>query len=99
MKRRGSQLRTSSFTCTVDGLDHAVSAEAAASGLAARQGIYTAVCGHQVHVTALASTAGPSCPRCAQLLNHIRPPTANPPHHRHRHRRTWLRRLLRALGG
>ncbi|MBV8995379.1 MAG: hypothetical protein JO287_17160 [Pseudonocardiales bacterium] len=98
MKRRGSQFRVSSFTCTVDGLDHAVSDDAAASGLAAQQGIYTAVCGHRVHVTALASSAGPSCPRCAQLINEIQPPTASPRHHRHRHRHTWLRRLLRALG-
>jgi hypothetical protein len=57
------------------------------------------LCGHQVHVTALASSAGPSCPRCAQLIHEAKPPTASPRRHRHRHRRTWLHRLLRALGG
>jgi hypothetical protein len=98
VKRRGPQVRTSSFTCAVDGLDHAVSDDAAASGLAARQGIYTAVCGHQVHVSALASSAGPACPRCAQLINDVAPPTASPQRHRHRRRRTWLRRLLHPLG-
>jgi hypothetical protein len=76
---RGSQLRVSSFICTVDGLDHAVSDDAAASCLAARQGIYTAVCEHQVHVTALASSAGPSCPRCARSSTTSRRP--RPTHH------------------
>src|SRR5205085_9388543 len=98
VKRRGSQLRTSSFTCTVDGLDHAVSDDATASGLAARQGIYTALCGHQVHVTALASSAGPPCPHCAQLVKDVTLPTASPRRHRHRRRASWLRRLLRPLG-
>jgi hypothetical protein len=95
VKRRGSKLRTSSFTCTVDGLDHAVSDNAAASGLAARQGLYTALCGHLVHAGALASSAGPSCPRCAQLVTEVTAPTTGPYRHRHHRRRTWLPRLLR----
>jgi hypothetical protein len=98
VKRRRAQLRVSSLTCTMDGLDHAVSDDAAASGLAARQGIYTALCGHRVHVTALASSAGPSCPRCTELVNQVAPPTASLRRHRPRHQRAWLRRLLRALG-
>jgi hypothetical protein len=80
----------------MDGLDHAVSDDDAASGLAAGQGIYTALCGHQIHATALASSAGPSCPRCTQLTHEIQPSTTNPHRHRqHHHQRARLRRLLR----
>jgi hypothetical protein len=93
--RRGSKVWSCSFTCSVDGLDHTVSDDAVASGLAARRGIYTALCGHLVHVTALASAAGPSCQRCAQLANHLPEPTMSlhrPGQHRRRGR---LRQLLR----
>lgn len=56
----------SSLTCTVDGLAHLVSDEAAAAGVVARRGTYTALCGHTVHAAALASSLGRPCPLCDQ---------------------------------
>jgi hypothetical protein len=74
----GSASAASSFTCTVDGLDHLVSDDAAVRGIAARQGTYTAMCGHVVYVAALVSCAGPLCPRCAQLAHEVQPPASVP---------------------
>lgn len=56
----------SSLTCTVDGLAHLVSDEAAAAGVVARRGTYIALCGHTVHAAALASSLGRPCPLCDQ---------------------------------
>jgi hypothetical protein len=74
----GSANAASSFTCTVDGLDHLVSDDAAARGIAARQGTYTAMCGHVVYVAALVTCAGPLCPRCARLVQEVPPPVSVP---------------------
>lgn len=54
----------SSLTCAVDGLAHLVSDDAAAAGVVARQGTYTALCGHTVHAAALASSLGRPCQLC-----------------------------------
>lgn len=62
---RGPVFRTSPLTCTIDGLAHLVSDDAAAAGVAARRGTYAAVCGHTVHAAALVCSAGRPCPRCA----------------------------------
>jgi len=59
----GSAWTGPSLTCTADGLDHLVSADAAAHGIAARQGTYTAICGHLVYVAPLVSSPGPLCSR------------------------------------
>lgn len=55
----------SSLTCTVDGLAHLVSDDAATAGIVARRGIYMALCGHTVHAAAMVSAIGRPCPRCA----------------------------------
>ncbi len=73
VKLAGSVCPGSSFTCTVDGLDHLVSDDAAARGIAARQGTYTAMCGHVVYVAALVTSAGPLCPHCAKLAQEAEP--------------------------
>ncbi len=57
---------TSSLTCTVDGLAHLVSDDAAAEGVLARRGTYAALCGHMVHVAALVSSTGRPCQLCNQ---------------------------------
>lgn len=54
----------SSLTCTVDGLAHLVSDDAAAEGVAAGRGTYIALCGHKVHAAAMVCAAGRPCPRC-----------------------------------
>jgi hypothetical protein len=74
----GSAYAAASFTCTVDGLDHLVSDDAAARGIAARQGTYTAMCGHVVYVAALVTSAGPLCPRCARLAQEVPSPVSVP---------------------
>lgn len=71
MKPAGSACVTSSFTCAMDGFDHLVSDDAAMLGIAARRGTYTAMCGHLVYVAALVSSAGPLCPRCAELAPQV----------------------------
>ncbi|HXT45893.1 MAG TPA: hypothetical protein VN748_17560 [Pseudonocardiaceae bacterium] len=79
VKPAGSACMTSSFTCTMDGFDHLVSDDAATLGIAARRGTYTAMCGHLVYVAALVSSAGPLCPRCAQLVQQVQAPVTVPP--------------------
>ncbi|MGH3797439.1 MAG: hypothetical protein ACRDSP_21430 [Pseudonocardiaceae bacterium] len=84
----------SSLTCTVDGQAHLVSDDAAAAGILAGQGIYTALCGHLVHVAAMASSAGPQCPRCTVLAGVVGESAGHEPARRRRDRPTRLRRLL-----
>jgi hypothetical protein len=84
----------SSFTCTVDGLDHLVSDDAAALGIAARQGTYSAMCGHRIYVAALASCAGPLCPCCAQVVHMLQALITVPPDPHGGRGRVRLRRLL-----
>lgn len=52
-------------TCVADGLDHLVTDDAHAAGVAAGTGMYLALCAHQVAAQPLASPPGPPCPRCA----------------------------------
>ena len=91
--RRAATAHILSFTCTVDGLDHLVSDDAAALGIGARQGTYTAMCGHLIYAAALASSTGPVCPHCTQAVQHLQSPITVQPHHR-RHRRARLGRLF-----
>lgn len=77
----------SSLTCTLDGLAHLVSDEAAAAGIVARQGTYTALCGHTVHAAALASSLGRPCPLCAQQAQLGAGPAGAEPRRRRRGRR------------
>ena len=93
MKPAGSACVTS-FTCTIDGLDHLVSDDAAMLGIAARRGTYTAMCGHLIYVAALVSSAGPLCPRCAQLAQQVQAPVTVPPDRNGGRRRARLGRLL-----
>ena len=94
MKPAEATFMTSSFTCTIDGLDHLVSADAARLGIAARRGTYTAMCGHLVYVAALVSSAGPLCPRCVQLAQQVQVSVTVPPSRHGGRRRTLLGRLL-----
>lgn len=80
---------TSSLTCTVDGLAHLVSDDAAAAGIVAGRGIYMALCGHTVHAAAMVSAIGRPCPRCA-----LHAQVLLEPRNRVGGRRTRLRRLL-----
>lgn len=90
-----------SLTCTVDGLDHLVSDEAAAAGITAGQGTCMALCGHTVHIAPLVCSAGRPCPHCALhmgLLHHR--PSRRAHHNRPKrlfgHQSTWsTRRTLR----
>lgn len=82
---------TSSLTCTIDGLAHLVSDDAAAAGIAAGRGIYTALCGHPVHAAAMVSATGRPCPRCALHTEAIGEPVGR---RRGGGGRTRLRRLL-----
>jgi hypothetical protein len=86
--------RGPSLTCTVDGLDHLVSADAAAHGIAARQGTYTAMCGHLIYVAALVSSPGPLCSRCAQSAPQVGAAVTGPPGQREQRELTGLRRLF-----
>ena len=83
----------SSLTCTVDGQAHLVSDDAAAEGVTAGRGTYAALCGHVVRVAAMASSAGPQCPRCTLVADMVDPGSSAPPRRRHG-RRIGLRRLL-----
>ena len=78
MTTDGSTSGASSFTCTctMDGIDHLVSDDAATLGIAARRGTYTAMCGHLVYVAALTSSAGPLCSRCVHLTHQVQAPVA-----------------------
>lgn len=60
------------LTCTIDGLAHLVSDDAAAAGVAAGRGTYAALCGHLVHAAALVSSAGRPCPRCGLYFDALR---------------------------
>jgi hypothetical protein len=94
MPPAGSAWTGPSLTCTADGLDHLVSADAAAQGIAARQGTYTAMCGHLVYVAALVSSPGPLCSRCAQSVTQVETPITGPPGRRGQRERAGLRRLF-----
>lgn len=83
----------SSLTCTIDGLAHLVSDDAAAEGVAAGRGVYIALCGHPVHAAAMASAAGRPCPRCDQQAGEDGQFFLPEPRRR-RSERSWLRRLL-----
>lgn len=74
------------ITCWGDGLDHLVSDDAYAAGVAAGAGLYLALCGHQVAAQSPSpAPAGPPCPRCAVVHAHGR--TGRARHDRHgRHR-------------
>jgi len=70
-ERRGSlplELHAAPLTCTLDGLAHVVSDDAAVAGIAAGRGTYTALCGHTVHAAAMICSAGRPCPRCTQQI-------------------------------
>lgn len=83
-----------SFTCTIDRLNHFVSDNAAAIGLTAGRGTYSALCGHLVYAAALASSSGPPCPGCIQTVLNVAPPVTIK-HGRHRdHRHSRLGRLF-----
>ena len=90
----GSAWTGPSLTCTADGLDHLVSADAAAHGIAARQGTYTAICGHLVYVAALVSSPGPLCSRCAQSVTQVETAVTGQPGRRGQRGRAGLRRLF-----
>jgi hypothetical protein len=91
----------SSVTCTVDGLAHLVSDDAAVAGIAAGRGVYAALCGHLVHAAAMVSSLGRPCPRCAASFTvtarhaelSVRSATGEP-RRRIRSGRKRLRRLL-----
>lgn len=51
-------------TSTADGADHAVTDAAMAAGLAARQGMFLALCGACVVAAAMVAPPGRRCARC-----------------------------------
>lgn len=89
----------SSVTCTVDGLAHLVSDDAAEAGIVTRRGTYGALCGHIVRSVAMVSVAGQPCRRCSLRFDTLRVvvsgqlATRRPSRGRHA-RRNRLQRLL-----
>lgn len=99
MDGHGTAFRTSPLTCTIDGLAHLVSDDAAAAGVAAGRGTYAALCGHKIHAAALVSAAGRPCTRCASHFGVLRAamdtmPGTRRPRRAHRAVRTRLQRLF-----
>lgn len=95
-----SAFRALPLTCTIDGLAHLVSDDAAAAGVAAGRGTYAAVCGHMVHAAALVSSAGRPCRLCSLHFDaHQAAVDAGPGARRaHRRRQGGRTRLQRLLG-
>ena len=58
-------LRTTPVTSGADGRCHRVADDAYTTGLVARSGRYTALCGHRVVAAALVCPPGPDCQGCA----------------------------------
>lgn len=87
----------SSLTCVVDGLAHLVSDEAAAAGVVARQGTYTALCGHTVHAAAMASSLGRPCQLCDHRAQSGDDPARDAPRRGRRGRGTARRDDRRAI--
>ena len=87
------ELHAAPLTCTLDGLAHVISADAAVAGITAGRGTYTALCGHTVYAAAMICSAGRPCPRCAQqLAASVAAPVAREPRSGFRAR---LKRLMR----
>ncbi|MFN2496393.1 MAG: hypothetical protein ABR608_10880 [Pseudonocardiaceae bacterium] len=88
------------LTCTIDGLAHLVSDDAAAAGVAAGRGTYMALCGHTVHAAALVSSAGRPCARCGLRFDALRAEAGVEASNRRARRRgggggrSWRGRLL-----
>ncbi|MCA1674102.1 MAG: hypothetical protein LC799_18525 [Actinobacteria bacterium] len=74
--------RTTPVTSVADGRCHRVGDGAYTTGLAARRGRYTALCGHRVVAAALVCPPGPDCRECAAAAAVTPHPTR-----RGRHRR------------
>ena len=90
MGRRMLNGRTSLITCTIDGVDHLVSDEAAAEGVAARQGTYLALRGQLIPAAALTSPPGPLCSRCVENVANAQTPSTVQVRPRRRPRRSRL---------
>ena len=55
------------ITCSRDGQEHAISEKAHADGL--REGVYVAVCEHEVIATSMTSPAGQPCQKCVRAAS------------------------------
>lgn len=94
------RFHASPVTCTMDGLAHLISDDAAAAGITAGRGIYTALCGYSVHAAAMVSSAGQPCPRCtvyfeAHCAEESPKPLSGRSRRRSRTGRNRFRRLLK----
>jgi hypothetical protein len=65
-------------TSTVDGVDHAVTDTAMATGLAARRGLFLASCGTGIAAAAMVTPPGQRCMRC-QAFIHPQPTSQSAP--------------------
>jgi hypothetical protein len=82
------------LTCTLDGLAHVVSDDAAVAGIIAGRGVYTALCGHGVHAAAMICSAGHPCPHCTQQVQEKLDATVGAMGSRSRTLRGWFNRFL-----
>lgn len=70
------RIYSSPMTCVLDGLAHEVTDETVATSGA---GIYTAVCGHEVHPAGLTAPTRSACAACVRRLLACRGLAPSPP--------------------
>ncbi|GAB3150176.1 hypothetical protein GCM10027258_47860 [Amycolatopsis stemonae] len=83
------------YRCVADDLDHAVTDEAFAHGVALHEGRYQALCGHEVFIDSCLVPPGRPCVACLALIR-VRNRPANPTPARRREP-SRLRRLFGRL--
>lgn len=92
-ERRPRRLYVTWYRCVADNLDHAVTDEAFAHGVALQEGRYRALCGHELLIDSCLVPPGRPCVDCNALLClHHRPAE----HERHGKPSRW-RRLIGRL--
>lgn len=92
---RPPRLYVTWYRCVADDLDHAVTDEAFAHGVALHEGRYHALCGHEVFIDSCLVPPGRPCVACFALIR-LRNRPADPTPARHREPSRW-RRLFGSL--
>ncbi|MDT7728189.1 MAG: hypothetical protein QOI21_4765, partial [Actinomycetota bacterium] len=81
---RPPRLYVTWYRCAVDSLDHAVTDEEFAHGIALQEGRYHALCNHEVLIDSCLAPPGRPCTTCNALIRHynrLADRTAEPEHH------------------
>jgi hypothetical protein len=79
---RPSRLYVTWHRCVVDNLDHAVTDEALAEGIALQEGRYYSLCGHEVLFDSCLVPPGRSCGACNRLVRLCAGASETEPTHR-----------------